>query len=95
MGWYITTNNTTQLVHWINTNRNFTQGKFTTRSTPGWVFSDVVVGGPLPSYTKIATCQSNNGETARLYYQLGDCSILETRNDAEAGWSKGSYVQAG
>lgn len=93
LGWGINANGT-QLVHWKNADRKFTQAAYSTQSQE-WAYNDAIFGGTIPNYTKIATCQSTNGGTARLYYQIGDASILETQSDAGAGWSKGSYIQAG
>lgn len=78
----------------MNADRKLTQSVYSSLVAK-WDYDTTIMGGPLPSYTEIAACQSNFGETLRLYYQLRDTSILETRDDAGAGWGKATTVQAG
>ena len=78
----------------MNVDRKFTQSVYSSLAAR-WDYDTTIMGGPLASYTKVAACQSNSGGTLRLYYQLRDTSILETRDDAGAGWGKATTVQAG
>lgn len=45
-----------------------------------WVYDGQAIVS-LPYYAKIAVSQVDDGASIRLYYQLGDTSVLELRGD--------------
>lgn len=77
-------------VYSMSRRREIIQSKFYTKSS-AWDYNHAVVCGPLPNCTRIAACQSGNGDILRLYYTSEDNVILEMRSGT-AIWNTGSSI---